>query len=97
MSTLCSGKLKKKETHKLENEAIKVIEALEKQMHKRNTNYTTSIEEGNTKKIIEGIYHTHLNGIILRARHIMLNTMKTIQNTVQTFYNVDANTKLYTD
>jgi len=47
MSTLCSGKLKKKETHKLENEAIKVIEALEKQMHKRNTNYTTSIEDGN--------------------------------------------------
>jgi len=50
MSTLCSGKLKKKETHKLENEAIKVIEALEKQMHKRNTNYATSIEEGNSYK-----------------------------------------------
>jgi len=47
----------------------------------KNTHDTTAIENeiASKKQILEGIYHTHLNGIILRARaqHVEHNEKNT--------------------
>ncbi|KAH3697761.1 hypothetical protein DPMN_085271 [Dreissena polymorpha] len=69
-TTIRYTSFKQKETRKLETETIKIIETLEKQLHETNTNDTTDIENEITskKQVLEGIYHTQLNGIILRAR-----------------------------
>ena len=50
-------------------------------MHQTNTNDNTDIENEITlkKQILDGIYHTQLNGIILRARaqHVEHNEKNT--------------------
>jgi len=98
-TTIRYTSFKQKETHKLETETIKTIETLEKQLHQTNTNDTTDIENEITLKeqILDGIYHTHLNGIILRARAQHVEHNEKTQNISQTLKNVEVNKKLYTN
>ena len=80
-TTFRYSSFKQKETHKLETETINIIETLEKQLHETNTNDNETIENEITSKklVLEGIYQTHLNGIILRARaqHVEHNEKNT--------------------
>ena len=68
-------------------------------MHETNTNDTTAIDNEITsnKQVLEGIYHTQLNGIILRARAQHVEHNEKTHNTSQTSKNVEVNKKLYTN